>query len=156
MPIIIEALLNKYGRKVTMLAMATSFTLMVLPAFPYIKPRVPASHIVHQRPIDTQFLKYHPFWVLFVANLVQGLGIFLPTLYLPSRSTLYFEARCFSYLSSLCDGSRTEQCDLGRNLVPIPNEWYVQSSKINCIGLKSLDRRIRSRPDLLRLPLRPL
>ncbi|SJK97120.1 related to monocarboxylate transporter [Armillaria ostoyae] len=87
MPIIIEALLNKYGRKVTMLALATSFALVVLPAFPYIKPRVPASHVVHQRPIDTQFLKYHPFWVLFVANLVQGLGIFLPTLYLPTFAT---------------------------------------------------------------------
>ncbi|KAG7446619.1 MFS general substrate transporter [Guyanagaster necrorhizus] len=87
MPIITEALLNKYGRKVTMLALATSFALLVLPAFPYIKPRVPISHIVHQRPIDTQFLKYHPFWVLFIANLVQGLGTFLPTLYLPTFAT---------------------------------------------------------------------
>ncbi|KAK0195059.1 MFS general substrate transporter [Armillaria mellea] len=72
MPIITEALLNKYGRKVTMLALATSFALLVIPAFPYIKPR---------------FLKYHPFWVLSIANLVQGLGIFLPTLYLPTFAT---------------------------------------------------------------------
>ncbi len=88
MPIVIKTLLYKYGFRTTMLALGTAFTIFALPALPYIKSRVPPSQIVHHRPINTQFLKFKPFWIFLIANLIQGLGTFLPTLYLPSRLVL--------------------------------------------------------------------
>lgn len=36
------------------------------------------------RSINTRFLTFSPFWILFAANIFQGLGSFLPSLYLPS------------------------------------------------------------------------
>ncbi|KAK0232825.1 MFS general substrate transporter [Armillaria fumosa] len=87
MPIVIKTLLYKYGFRTTMLAIGTAFTVFALPALPYIKSRVPPSQIVHHRPINTQFLKFKPFWIFLIANLIQGLGTFLPTLYLPTFAT---------------------------------------------------------------------
>ncbi|KAK0208037.1 hypothetical protein DFS33DRAFT_1254957 [Desarmillaria ectypa] len=79
-----------------MLALGTAFTIFALPALPYIKSRVPPSQIVHHRPINTQFLKFKPFWIFLIANLMQGLGTFLPTLYLPSAIIDEWYADLFS------------------------------------------------------------
>ncbi len=82
-----------------------SFSL-IIPAFVYIKPRVPISRVVRTKAIDTQFLRYTPFWILFFANALQGLGTFLPTLYLPSqlKCFLHFDSPdrvCLAFASDL-------------------------------------------------------
>ncbi|KIK61870.1 hypothetical protein GYMLUDRAFT_558032 [Collybiopsis luxurians FD-317 M1] len=83
-PFVVETLLNKYGRRTTLLSLAVAFLLLSIPCLPFIKPRLPVAQVVDVRSINTGFLTYGPFWILFVANLCQGLGSFLPSLYLPT------------------------------------------------------------------------
>ncbi|KAK0245399.1 MFS general substrate transporter [Armillaria nabsnona] len=113
MPIVIKTLLYKYGFRTTMLALGTAFTIFALPALPYIKSRVPPSQIVHHRPINTQFLKFKPFWIFLIANLIQGLGTFLPTLYLPTFATdlgLNNAASAGTWALSLMNGTSAPGC----------------------------------------------
>ncbi|SJL05286.1 uncharacterized protein ARMOST_08652 [Armillaria ostoyae] len=113
MPIVIKTLLYKYGFRTTMLALGTAFTIFALPALPYIKSRVPPSQIVHHRPINTQFLKFKPFWIFLIANLMQGLGTFLPTLYLPTFATdlgLINAASAGTWALSLMNGTSAPGC----------------------------------------------
>ncbi|KAJ6594469.1 MFS general substrate transporter [Mycena capillaripes] len=82
-PVIVEVLLRKYGHRATLLSLAVAFAVLIIPAFPYIKSRLPKSS-VPPPPIDFSFVHSSAFWILFVANLLQGLPTFIPTLYLPS------------------------------------------------------------------------
>ncbi|KAE9398983.1 MFS general substrate transporter [Gymnopus androsaceus JB14] len=83
-PFLVENLLNKYGRKTTLLSLAVAFLVFSIPCLPFLKPRLPVAQVVDVRAINTRFLTYSPFWILFAANILQGLGSFLPSLYLPT------------------------------------------------------------------------
>ncbi|KAF9071436.1 major facilitator superfamily domain-containing protein [Rhodocollybia butyracea] len=83
-PFVIENLLSKYGRRTTLLSLAFAFLFLSVPCLPFNKPRVPVAQVVDIRSVNTGFLKYSPFWILFMANLSQGLASFLPSLYLPT------------------------------------------------------------------------
>ncbi|KAF9022193.1 MFS general substrate transporter [Hymenopellis radicata] len=67
-PYVIQVLLDKHGRKTALLVMAG-----ILAAVP--------------KPMNMQFLGRRVFWILCSANLIQGLGNFIPTLYIPSFAT---------------------------------------------------------------------
>ncbi|KAI3607739.1 mfs monocarboxylate [Moniliophthora roreri] len=82
-PFIVQALLKQFGRKATLLSLAISSVIFIVPCFPFLKPRQPIAHVVAPRAIDFGFLKRNAFWILFFANLSQGLGVFMPFLYLP-------------------------------------------------------------------------
>ncbi|KAJ7475407.1 MFS general substrate transporter [Mycena galericulata] len=82
-PIIVEVLLRKYGHRTTLISLAIAFVVLIIPAFPYMKPRLPVSKTTAQS-IDFSFVHSPAFWTLFVANLVQGLPTYIPTLYLPT------------------------------------------------------------------------
>ncbi|KAE9395387.1 MFS general substrate transporter [Gymnopus androsaceus JB14] len=84
LPFVLENLLKKYGQRTTLLSLAVAFIVFSLPCLPFIKPRVPIAQAVDMRAINTRFLTYSPFWILFIANMLQGLGGFLPYLYLPT------------------------------------------------------------------------
>ncbi|KAJ3788249.1 MFS general substrate transporter [Lentinula aff. detonsa] len=83
-PFVVETLLQKYGRRTTLLSLAVAFLVLSVPCLPFIKPRAPVAQVVDIRSINTRFLSFSPFWILFAANLFQGLGSFLPSLYLPT------------------------------------------------------------------------
>jgi MFS family permease len=87
MPFIIEALLNKYGRKITLRAMAISGVLLTGPFIPLFKGRLPPAERSATARIDWSFFKRPLFWIYSASNLAQGLGFFFPTLYLPSYAT---------------------------------------------------------------------
>ncbi|KAF9060264.1 major facilitator superfamily domain-containing protein [Rhodocollybia butyracea] len=99
-PFVIENLLSKYGRRTTLLSLAFAFLFLSVPCLPFNKPRVPVAQVVDIRSVNTGFLKYSPFWILFMANLSQGLASFLPSLYLPSD---YIS--CFPFASDLSLGT---------------------------------------------------
>ncbi|KAJ7162104.1 MFS general substrate transporter, partial [Mycena filopes] len=82
-PIVVEVLLRKYGHRTTLIALAVAFVLLIVPAFPYMKPRLRPSNIPPP-PMNMLFLRSSAFWILFVANAFQGLPAYVPTLYLPS------------------------------------------------------------------------
>ncbi|KAF9267456.1 MFS general substrate transporter [Marasmius fiardii PR-910] len=93
MPFIIRPLLDRYGRKVTLIALGISFSVFILPCFPYLKPRIPpqrhgrSRNVVESKRFDTQFLRGSVFWILFMTSLIQSSGAFMPFLYLPVFTT---------------------------------------------------------------------
>ena len=63
--------------------------VLIGPFLYFVRPRLPISR-VRQAPrvsfkVGFGFIRTGTFWVLQVANIVQGLGYFIPALYLPSR-----------------------------------------------------------------------
>ncbi|KAJ7467154.1 MFS general substrate transporter [Mycena latifolia] len=85
-PIIVEVLLRKYGHRVTLLSLAIAFAVLIVPAFPYIKSRHPisTSKTAAAHSINISFINSSAFWILFFANLAQGLPTYIPALYLPT------------------------------------------------------------------------
>ncbi|KAJ6622018.1 MFS general substrate transporter [Mycena sp. CBHHK59/15] len=102
-PIIVEVLLRNYGHRVTLLSLAVAFTVLIIPTFLYIKPRLPPATTA---PPPMDFVRSSPFWILFVANLAQGLPVFIPTLYLPTfASDLGLSATAGSLTVSVLNGA---------------------------------------------------
>lgn len=75
--------------------------LTIGPCIPFIRPRLPIGKSRRgadrsKKPKNSIFgdkraLKDRRFWVFLVANTLQGLSFFLPSLYLPSPSRPYIE-----------------------------------------------------------------
>ncbi|KIJ64420.1 hypothetical protein HYDPIDRAFT_181709 [Hydnomerulius pinastri MD-312] len=85
-PLVIPRLLNRYG--ISMALRILSFALIgsLLPFLPFIKGRLPESR-VHgpiARPRDVSWLKSTAFWVVVVANTLQGFAYFVPLVWLPT------------------------------------------------------------------------
>ena len=76
--------LNKYSSAVMLRAWAIVLVLLSGPLLYYVKPRLPISPATHARPLDFHFLKTSTFWILEAGNILQGLGFFIPNIYLPS------------------------------------------------------------------------
>ena len=87
MPLIIEALLNRYGHKTTLRATAVAMVILTGPLIPLIKSRLPPSQASAVTRTDWSFAFKPLFLVYCFANLAQGLGFFFPSLFLPSYAT---------------------------------------------------------------------
>jgi cyanate permease len=87
MPFLVEALLNKYGYKTTLRAMAISGVLLTGPLIPIFKGRLPPAEESAMARTDWTFLKKPLFWTYCASNVAQGLGFYFPALLLPSYST---------------------------------------------------------------------
>lgn len=84
MPFILDALLNKYGYQITLRAVAVAMAVLTAPLLPLFKNRLPAAGQSALGKTDWSFLKKPLFWVYNSSNVLQGLGFFFPSLYLPS------------------------------------------------------------------------
>ncbi len=84
MPFAIEALLNKYGYQTTLRAIAIGLAVLTGPLIPFLIGRLPASEHSSMGRTDWSCLKEPLFWVYCTSNVIQGLGYFFPSLYLPS------------------------------------------------------------------------
>ncbi|OTA63148.1 MFS general substrate transporter [Hypoxylon sp. EC38] len=84
MPFVIEALLHRYGYRVTLRACAVALAVLTGPLVPLLKTRLPASEHAALGRMDWAFLKKPLFWIYGCAILVQGLGFFFPVVFLPS------------------------------------------------------------------------
>ncbi|KAK6062651.1 MFS monocarboxylate [Seiridium cupressi] len=87
LPIVSQALLERYGYKITLRAIAIALVVLTGPLIPFLKGRLPASEQSQMAKTDWSFLRSPLFWVYSVSNILQGLGYFLPSLYLPSYAT---------------------------------------------------------------------
>lgn len=87
MPFITEKLLNTYGYRTTLRAVAIALFVLTGPLIPFLKGRLPASRHTAPAHANWSFLKTPLFWVYTVSNIAQGLGYFFPSLYLPSYAT---------------------------------------------------------------------
>jgi MFS family permease len=90
LPLVIEALLTKYGIQTTLRTFSLVIFLLTVPLAFFIKPRVPASAATRFRPFTLRFLYQRRFSLYQFTNVLQALGYFLPGLYLPlyARITL--------------------------------------------------------------------
>lgn len=87
MPFVLQALLAKYGHRITLRAVAVALTLLTGPFIPVLKGRLPPSERASIPRIKWTFFWNHLFWIYSVANLLQGLGYFFPSLYVPSYAS---------------------------------------------------------------------
>ncbi|EMD01237.1 hypothetical protein BAUCODRAFT_118942 [Baudoinia panamericana UAMH 10762] len=84
LPLVLQALLSRYGFRATLRAVAVAMVLMLAPLSIFFKPRLPIPAESAPRPIDTGFLQTPLFWALQAFNIAQGMGYFLPSNNLPS------------------------------------------------------------------------
>ncbi|KAI1358047.1 major facilitator superfamily domain-containing protein [Xylaria arbuscula] len=83
-PFVLQALLARYGYKITLRAVAVALTLLTGPFIPFLKGRLPASERTNTPKMSWAFFQSPLFWVYSISNLLQGFGYFFPSLYLPS------------------------------------------------------------------------
>lgn len=84
LPFLLQWMLNSYGYRTTLRAWAITLAILASCCIYFIKPRLPVTSASSFRPIDISFVKHIQFWVFQTGNILQSLGFFLPTLYIPS------------------------------------------------------------------------
>ncbi|KAG8532711.1 uncharacterized protein KY384_002588 [Bacidia gigantensis] len=57
---------------------------MAGPLLFFVKARIPVSRSTYPRRVSFAFLKSSSFWVLEIGNILQGMGFFMPNIYLPT------------------------------------------------------------------------
>lgn len=76
-----DVLLDKYGFRWALRAWAAIVFVLTAPALYFVKPRLPPSRV---RRFNLSFLINPTFFILQLGNVVQGLGYFIPSIYLPT------------------------------------------------------------------------
>jgi MFS family permease len=85
-PLITQWMLERWGFRTAMRAWAVISFLFVSASLVCLKPRPKAPNAAEpiSRGFDMRFLKSPAFWILQAGNISQGLGYFMPILYMPS------------------------------------------------------------------------
>ena len=86
-PFVLEILLNKYGPTTTLRVRAGALSVLCAPVLPLLKGRHLSSHHDTIPKIGYSFFKMPLFYIFSLAALLQGLGYYFPTIYLPSYAT---------------------------------------------------------------------
>ncbi|WWC69329.1 uncharacterized protein I206_103267 [Kwoniella pini CBS 10737] len=89
MPLVSIGLLEKFGKRTTLLAIGIAYIILLTLIIPFVRPRLPLSQQTTTRmpKVNWDFLKHAPFWMLWLGVLFQGLAAFMPSTYLPSYAT---------------------------------------------------------------------
>lgn len=83
-PFIMNVALSAYTFRTVLRAWCVVFIILIPPLLFFVKPRLPTSQNVGPtRNLDWRFLSDRQFWLFSLANCVQGLGFFVPGIYLP-------------------------------------------------------------------------
>ncbi|KDN45117.1 hypothetical protein RSAG8_05032, partial [Rhizoctonia solani AG-8 WAC10335] len=106
LPFVAEKLLINYGLRTTFMALAISYAILLTASLPFVKGRLPPSSlIIPQQHSDWSFLRNPEFLILFAGNFLQGLGNFVPGIWLPTTHAYCFCSRiwvpCRRILGSL-------------------------------------------------------
>lgn len=83
-PFALEVLLRKYGPPTTLRICAIAFIVLTGPMLPLAKGRFPKSHKEKTPDADYSFLRKPQFYSFALATLLQGMGFYFPTIFLPS------------------------------------------------------------------------
>ncbi|KAJ4329998.1 hypothetical protein N0V87_010378, partial [Didymella glomerata] len=84
LPVILEWLLQNYGFRTTLRVCALSFVALNFPILFFFKPRLPQSQTNLPFKFDLSFWTCSNFLILQSCNVLQGIGYFLPAIYLPT------------------------------------------------------------------------
>ncbi|KAK2744377.1 hypothetical protein FQN57_004272 [Myotisia sp. PD_48] len=83
-PFLMSWLLNRYSLQVTLLAWGVLMGVISIPLLFIIRPRIPESRRRLNPGINLQFMKTRTFMFIQLGNVIQGVGYFMPTIYLPT------------------------------------------------------------------------
>ncbi|CAK4001245.1 Monocarboxylate transporter 4 [Lecanosticta acicola] len=83
-PFVMEWLLGKYGFRIALRVWVVVTLVVATPCLFLVKPRLPVTTANALRPQDFAFFKRVPFWIFMFGNIAYSLGIFLPSLWMPS------------------------------------------------------------------------
>ncbi|KII87260.1 hypothetical protein PLICRDRAFT_55241 [Plicaturopsis crispa FD-325 SS-3] len=85
LPLVLPPLIAKFGPAKTLRYLSIAVLGMLLPLLPFVKGRLPASR-VHGPAVRSsrEWMKSRSFWMLIMANTIQGLGYFIPIIWLPT------------------------------------------------------------------------
>lgn len=87
-PFVMNWGLNKYGFRTMLRAWAVIMLLLSGPLAFFLRPRIPVSRTASRaRPVDFSFLKTKTFLLLQTGNILEGLGFFIPNIYLPTYAS---------------------------------------------------------------------
>jgi MFS family permease len=75
--------LDRYGFRTILRAWATAVLTLSLPLLYLLRPRLPISSTSQSPRLDFTFLRTPTFWLLQTGNILEGLGYFIPSVYLP-------------------------------------------------------------------------
>ena len=107
MPLVIEAMLDRYGHRTTLQGIAIAMVVLTGPLIPLIRSRLPPSQASAITRTDWSFASKPLFLVYCFANLAQGLGFFFPSLFLPSyASSIGLSARQGAMLLSVMSAAQ--------------------------------------------------
>ena len=88
-----ESGLARWGSSTMLRAWAIVLVSLLFPILCFVKPRLPISGTSGPRRLDLTFLQSPTFWVLAAGNIAEGLGFFIPSVYLPTYvSALGFDS----------------------------------------------------------------
>ncbi|OCK76027.1 MFS general substrate transporter [Lepidopterella palustris CBS 459.81] len=83
-PILLQYLLSTHGFRTTLRVWVIVLFVFTVPLTYFLKPRLPISQTAHQRRFNLSFLTNRTFLLLQAGNIVEALGYFIPSIYLPS------------------------------------------------------------------------
>ncbi|KAF2463580.1 MFS general substrate transporter [Lindgomyces ingoldianus] len=83
-PLLLQYLLNNYGFRTTLRCWSIILFLATAPLTYFLKPRLPISQTRNPRPWNLSFLFTPTFLLLQTGNILEGLGYFVPSIYLPT------------------------------------------------------------------------
>lgn len=96
LPFVLEYLLDEFGFRMALRICAAGICALLLPLIYFIKPRLPAQLSKgYGNPFNFSFVFSRTFLLHQLANIVQALGHFLPSIYLPTYATTILGAGKF-------------------------------------------------------------
>lgn len=88
-PFTMDWVLDKYGFRTALRVWAVVVVVLTVPVLRFNKGRLPVRSQTSSAPrqkIEWRFVKTWAFWILQLASVVQGLGYFLPSIYISCKS----------------------------------------------------------------------
>lgn len=95
-PLLFQWLLGQYGFRTTLRIWSVGLFIPVVALAYFIKPRLPVSTSVHIRPNHLGFVVQPTFLTFMVPTMIESMGYFLPTIYLPTYARSVLGAGSFT------------------------------------------------------------
>ena len=117
-PFVMNFLLSTYGFRTTLRVWAVVLILLSTPLVYFLRPRLPISPVTQPRRYGLRFLKTSAFWLFIIGLVIESLGYFIPSLYLPLYArSLGFGSSIGTLLVSLVNASGVISTVLGGFLI---------------------------------------
>ncbi|KZV73736.1 MFS general substrate transporter, partial [Peniophora sp. CONT] len=110
-PLFLPQVIEAHGTSLTLRYISYGFLGVMIPSLAMIKPRLPERRTAHgpgprSSASDKSWMRSSQFWLVVVANTVQGFGYFLPQVWLPTyASALNISASKASLTVAMLNGA---------------------------------------------------